>query len=324
MFKNMLLRLDGSQFSELALPLATQIAKAAGAKLHIVRVHVPTVAQAKVPAQRDVDELVHDKEREHMGDAVARARAGGIAAESELLEGPVVRALERYIEARAIDLVVMTTHGRSGLSRAVLGSVAERCVRTTHVPVLLLHPRAADDTLPDRPDALKRILVALDGSPESEEVLAPVIDVARLTGARITLARVATAPFDIVATLGVEALQEYLQRARAQALKYLDTVLKRIPGDVQANTLSVAADRAAIGILRCQEESGADLIAMATSGRSGWARIAIGSVAESVLHKATVPVLMLRPAAFTGRAGEEESAALIASTNQAYSRSDNG
>ena len=314
MFSNILLPLDGSHFGELALPLAAQVAKAADARLHIVRVHVATTTPAHAPPQWDLDELVREKEREHLAAALERAQTSGVNASTELLEGPIVAALERYIEALGIDLVVMSTHGRSGLTRAVLGSVAERCVRLSHVPVLLLHPRAADDDVPNRAESLKRILVALDGTPESETILAPVMEMAALNDARLTLVRVATAPFDIVATLGYEALQEYLRRARQQAAAYLEGVADRIGGRVPVSTLAVSADRAAAGIMNAQAEVGADLIAMATSGRSGWARIAIGSVAESVLHKSTTPVLMLLPDILT-KGDLEEDMAGTASSN---------
>lgn len=295
MFRNMLLPLDGSHFSELALPLAIRVARAADAKLHIVRVHVAPVTVGDTPAGWDVDESIRETERHELQTAVGRAEASGVQATSELLEGPIGQGLKRYIAALDIDFVVMTTHGRSGLKRAVLGSVAEYCVRTTHVPLLLLHPRTADDEVPTHPETLRRILIALDGSPESEAALKPAIDLAKLTGARVTLARIATAPFDIAATIGVEAVHEYLERARSDAFDYLQKVAAGLSDQVKANVVALSADRADQGILRCRDEADADVIAMATHGRSGWSRIAVGSVAESVLHKARVPILILRP-----------------------------
>lgn len=295
MFQNVLVSLDGSHFSELALPLAIRVAKAAGARLHVVRVHIPPVSPTDAPADWDFDELVRERERDHLQAAADRARASGVESSCELLEGPVARGIERYIDALGIDLVVMTTHGRNGLRRAVLGSVAEQCVRMTHVPMLLLHPHSAEDEVTTHPESIRRVLVALDGSPESEQVLTAAVDMAALTGARITLTMVATAPFDIAATIGTEALREYLEHAREQANEYLQRVAQRLPPSARVDVIALSADRPADGILRCREEHGADLIAMATHGRSGWSRIAVGSVAESVLHRSPVPVLVLRP-----------------------------
>ena len=295
MFRNILLPLDGSHFSELALPLAIRVAKAAGARLHIVRVHIAPLGQSDAPTEWDLDELIREKEREHLRAAVARARASDVEATCELLEGPVARGLERYVSALSVDLLVMTTHGRSGLKRAVLGSIAEECIRMTHVPLLLLQPRSAEDDVPTQTEFVHRVLVALDGSPESEQVLTPAVDFAMLTNSRLTLTRVATAPFDIAATIGIEALREYLERSKQQALDYLHMVAERLPPTLRVDVVALSADRPADGVLRCRDETGADVIALATHGRSGWSRVAVGSVAETVLHRAPVPVLILRP-----------------------------
>lgn len=297
MFRNILLPLDGSQFSELALPLAVRVAQTAGAKLHIVRVHLPTHSEIESAPEGDLDEMVREKERAQLQTAAARAATNGVTATAALLEGPVTQGLERCIGVMAIDLVVMTTHGRSGLKRAVLGSIAEHCVRTTNAPLLLLHPQSEDDDVPTHPESLGHILVALDGSPESEQVLDSAMNLAQLTGARLTLTRIATAPFDIAVTIGAEALKSYLDQERERALEYLASIAERLPGTTRIDTFALAADRPAEGILRACKELGANAIAMATHGRSGWSRIAVGSVAESVLRKANVPVLVVRPSA---------------------------
>ena len=296
MFKNIMLPVDGSHFSELALPLAVRIARKSDARLHIVRVHVPAVPTAEAVVSDNYDELVRDWERDALGVAGARAAEAGVHTTTELLEGPIVAALQTYIEAAAIELVVMTTHGRSGIKRAVLGSVAEQCVRKTEIPILLIHPRSEDDTVATDLTAMKRILVPLDGSPESEAVLPHVLGLARLSGAALVLARIAAAPFDIAVTIGPEALQDYLQRIREEAEAYLEGVQKSMPGDLQVDRTALIADRAPEGIMRAAQEQDADMIAMATHGRSGWARIAVGSVAETVLHKSTTPVLLIKGA----------------------------
>jgi nucleotide-binding universal stress UspA family protein len=95
-------------------------------------------------------------------ETVAEAARGthGLAVTPALLAGPAAGALAEHIRARDIDLVVMTTHGRGGLSRWWLGSVTDRLLRRTSAPVLLLHPRESP-----QPTEFRRILVALDGRP---------------------------------------------------------------------------------------------------------------------------------------------------------------
>ena len=312
MFRNIMLPVDGSHFSELALPLAVHIASKSNASLHIVRVHVAAVATAETVVSENYDELVRDWERDALSAARVRAADAGVQATTELLDGPVIEGLQRYIAAADIDLVVMTTHGRSGIKRAVLGSVAEQCVRKTEVPILLIHPRSEADEVTTSVTELGRILVPLDGTEESEAVLPHVVRLAQLSGAEIVLTRVAVAPFDIAVTIGTEALKDYLGRLREQAEMYLIAVQKTLPRELKVRCIAETADRAPQGIMQIAQANGADLVAMATHGRSGWTRVAIGSVAETVLHKTTTPVLLIKGTtartSTTPRSGQSEPA----------------
>lgn len=294
MFKNIMLPVDGSHFSELALPLAVHLAKGSHARLHIVRVHVMAVPTAEIVITENYDELVRDWERDALSAARARAVDAGVIATTELLDGPIVEGLQRYVAATDIDLVVMTTHGRSGIRRAVLGSVAEQCVRKTEVPILMIHPRSEQDDVTTSLKDLQRILVPLDGTEESEAVLPHVIRLAELSGAEIVLTRVATAPFDIAVTIGVEALKDYVRRLRNQAETYLMAVQRTLPAGLRVRCVADSSERAAQGIINIAATERADLIAMATHGRSGWTRVAVGSVAETVLHKSATPVLLIK------------------------------
>jgi nucleotide-binding universal stress UspA family protein len=175
-----------------------------------------------------------------------------------------------------------------------MGSVAEQVVRKTEIPILLLTPRGDDDVVPTHYTSLNRILVPLDGSEESEAVLPHVVALARLAGSEVLLARAAIAPFDIAVTIGPEALKDYVQRIGEQAETYLIAVQKTLPVDIKASCKTLTGDRAPEAILRLAEQEQVDLIAMATHGRSGWSRIAVGSVAESVLHKSATPVLLIK------------------------------
>ena len=296
MFKNIMLPVDGSHFSELALPLAVHLARQTNARLHIVRVHVAAVPTSEAIVSENFDELVRDWERDALSAARLRAGDAGVEATTELLDGPIVEGLQRYVAAAQIDLVVMTTHGRSGIKRAVLGSVAEQCVRRTEVPILMIRPRSEQDDVTTSVAELERILVPLDGSEESEAVLPHVVRLAQLSGAEIVLTRVAVAPFDIAVTIGTEALKDYLLRLREQAETYLIAVQKTLPRELKVRCVAESAERAPQGIIQIAEAEKADLVAMATHGRSGWVRVAIGSVAETVLHKSTTPVLLIRGA----------------------------
>src|SRR5688572_22379057 len=232
MFQNILLPLDGSHFSELALPLAIQVAHNNGAHLHIVRVHIPQVAEAGACVPTNYDQLMRDWEGDALEVALTRAQHARANATTEMLDGPVVPALLQYIKASRIDLIIMTTHGRSGIRRAVLGSTAEECVRKTTLPMLLLRPREITETVASEVSALRRILVALDGTPESEAVLPHAITLARMADAEIILARIAVAPFEVVVTIGVESLRAYVNQLCKLAEEYLKQMAARVPSAI--------------------------------------------------------------------------------------------
>lgn len=298
MYSNIMVPLDASPFSELALPLAIELAKMSDAHVHIVCVHTPRMPGPEAAIAGDFDQMVRGWEEESLRAALARVTKQNVPATAELLDGQVVPALQQYVQANDVGLVVMSTHGRGGIKRAVLGSVAEEFVRKVGKPVLLLRPRSEKDEVPSYA-GLARILVPLDGSETSESVLPHAIRMARLTDAELVLARIAVAPFEVAVTIGTEALSGYLERVRQDADAYLENIRETLPLDVPVRWTTAIADRATDGILYCAREQNADMIAMATHGRSGWARIAMGSVAESVLHKATMPVLLIRATAPT-------------------------
>ena len=305
MLRNVMLPLDGSGFSELAAPLAISIAKLNAAMLHVVRVHVPTVPTAEITLTTNYDELLRENERAELERVVAQARERGLATTNALLEGPVAFALNAYCQDAAIDLVVMTTHGRGGLKRLVLGSVAEEFVRTSGVPVLLAQADSRDTAVSITPEAIRIILVPLDGTVEAETVLPHAVVFARMSNAELVLTKMVVASLDTAITIGPDSLRSYLDHLRDQAEAYLAKVAAGLPSDLRVRTATVTAETPAAGVLACAKREKADLIAMVTHGRRGWQRIALGSVAESVMRKASMPVLLVRLFASTAHANDQ-------------------
>jgi nucleotide-binding universal stress UspA family protein len=164
-----------------------------------------------------------------------------------------------------------------------LDPTAQELVRTCGVPVLLLRP--AMSLLP-----IRRVLVALDGSPFSEEALVPAIDLARATGATLSLLEVVTRHSGLVRLL------HPAERSAEAADRSLRAVADRLPPELGPVDLRVVEHGSATGgILLEAKRGGADLIAMATHGRGGLRRLLLGSVAESVVRAASVPVVVFRP-----------------------------
>lgn len=156
MYKHILVPLDCSPFSEEALPYARVLAQQIGARLTLVSVLEPlnSAAAEWAPHMREMMREVHSTNYRSALDYLealqAELGAEGIHVETRLVEAAgVAQALLDAAKAADVDLIVMTTHGRSGLQRWVLGSVAERIVRQSPVPVLLL--RIDEDRLLPKP-----------------------------------------------------------------------------------------------------------------------------------------------------------------------------
>jgi nucleotide-binding universal stress UspA family protein len=312
MYRSLLVPLDGSLFGEQALPVAADIARRSGATLRLVHVHTPyTRDPIYVEGLPVIDDQLRSLGKQHERAYLERlrervARETGITTLVALLEvrdtpelsGTVAEALADYAAATDTGLAVMTTHGRGGAARFWLGSVADALVRLSPVPVLLLRPDVDAGEAPS-PRSFQRILIALDGSELAEEILRPALAFGRLMQAGYTLLRVVeprvaagTGPF----TTPTDLDPDETQRRHAEAQSYLEGIVRRLRTEsVHVDTRAIIAPHAALAILEEARRGGADLIALATHGRSGLARLFIGSVADKVLRGADTPVLLYRP-----------------------------
>ena len=302
-FRNILVPLDGSPFGEHALPIAFAIARRAGGNVHLVRVHEPLGAMVPVMAGGDSGpELEQWHRRLAEGESsylrgLTEHAGRDLRVSARLLHGIVLDALEVDAQRTPAELVVMTTHGRGGIARAWLGSVADGIVRRLNVPVLLVRPGMEPPQPCDDP-CFHRIVVPLDGSRLAESVLEPAIDFARLMDARLTLLQVLPPPyfFDTnEAAHGAPHSTGYA-RMREEAGAYLARVTGELAGrGVQATAQVLVDPRPAHAIGRYAQESHGEMIALATHGRGGATRLLLGSVADKVVRTAPVPVLVLRP-----------------------------
>lgn len=299
MSMRVLVPLDGSDFSERALPLAAEIARSTRGELHLVQVHlVPPTAIPRLTGppyfNAEMDTRLRSTRAEGLRH-VAHRVGDGVTARTALLQGQIVPALIRYAREEEIDLVVGTTHGRGGLSRALLGSVADELVRRSGLPVIALRPDAAAVAPAGR---IARIMIPLDTSPVAERVIETATTLARATGAAIVLFS-AVMPLYVVGQSREPALridEDLLEQDRAAAALQLERMANALRDRRLAVTVEVTThEDPAVAIVRQAARTGADLITMATHGRSGLGRIALGSVGDRVLRTATVPVLLLRP-----------------------------
>jgi len=286
MFRTILVPLDGTRFAESALPMASRLARGEASSLHLVLAHqlVPALVgmgEFALPLT-NIDEDQRSEEISYLESTAADLALAGVGpVEYREAEGPAGPAICEEAIRLGADLVVMTTHGRGGVGRLWHGSVADYVVRHLTIPVLLVHPdhpktRSADS-------ALRGILVALDLSEDSEAILEPVEELARITNAPVTLMHVIMEPV-------LEVWKD------AEAARRLDWMADRLrERGVVVSTRVATGINPALTLRDALRESRFDLMAMTTHGAGGLRRFWMGSVADTVVRSAAKPVLVLRP-----------------------------
>jgi nucleotide-binding universal stress UspA family protein len=301
MFRRILVPLDGSSLAEEAIGMAAAIARAAGADIDLLMVHEPLLTPLDTPDWSE--RQIVSEEKYLRGIAEELTSGAGVKTHETLLRGRAAELIGLRAADSGADLIVMTSHGRTGWSRAWIGSVADAVVRASGVPVLLLRPNELrrDRRSVRRPP--RRILLPLDGSPAALEILAPAGALALRWNARIDLLRVVAPvplilqdmalPFLVAAdVIDSEATEEVVRQA-TQELERDAATLRATGVEVgrQSVIVSPLTAQAIADFARTQES---EMIAMATHGR-GRSRLVIGSVAEKVRRATDVPVLLLRP-----------------------------
>jgi nucleotide-binding universal stress UspA family protein len=298
MVQTIVVPLDGSGFAEQALGAAGAIARRTGARLELV-----TAYCSQMPAWRTSGAPVHDPRLDAEREAERRsylertadrvAREQEVSASGTLLRGPAAEALSWHIAERRPALVVMTTHGRGGLSRFWLGSVAEDLLRLTDAPILALKPREGEVAQGFTPG---EVLVPLDGSERTLQVIEDAAWAAGREQVRVTLLRVVVpplaSPYPSVFAADVPADPEEVAAAAEDTLQPL--VARLAERGLAVRSRVVLAAEAARAILAAAEEERAGLIAMCAGGFDPLRRLLLGRVADRVVRGAPVPVLLRR------------------------------
>jgi nucleotide-binding universal stress UspA family protein len=294
--------LDGSAFAEQALPLAVELAQASSACLRLVYVHTP--ATAWDPGVEfslfdpELEKQVREREMAYL-DRLGHqlTKGGGLHVERALLNGTIATSLEEYVERTGTDLVVMTSHGRGGVSRLLLGNVADQLILKLRVPVLVVRPEELKQA-PAEEYRHRRILVPLDGSPLAASVLEQAKAFARMTQSELVLLMVVQ-PVPVLLPPFIwppEKLVEPPEQRELEGRRYLEGLKQELRAEgLAVQTRVHTARKVAREILHTARNEACGMIALATHGASGLDRIMLGSIADQVVRHADIPVLVLRP-----------------------------
>jgi nucleotide-binding universal stress UspA family protein len=308
MFRRILVPLDRSALAEQALDTAAAIARESNAKIDLIIAHPMAVYDGSMVGSwgdsRDPQEVVYI--RRVVEDMARRA---GVVVDGLVATGAPVEVITRRARDIDADLIVMTSHGRTGFSRAWAGSVADGVVRHASVPVLMLRARndpAAEGQGEAAPPPFHRILVPVDGSVTSSSVLPAAAAMAQCRGSTLILLRVvAPVPIFMVdpqvpAYATTIPDPDATKQAANDAADALSALARSIEHEysLKLETVVEITNETAHAILDVAKGRHADLIAMTTHGR-GASRLVIGSVADKVLRGSRLPLLLYHPTSRT-------------------------
>ena len=304
MFHKIVVPLDHSQFAEQALGQAAAIARSSRGELDLTLVHEPVPMGGFGDAPWHAEQW-EGEQRYLLSTAEELSNWTGVPVTSALLQGPLVESICRRVWEVEADLIVMTTHGRAGLSRLWLGSVADGVARHSRIPVLMLRPVEGTFERFAPRHLFKHILVTLDGSEFAEDALLSATALAECSRASITLLRVVQPvpmlPMDpglpFVYPSPISAPDDSATaRAVDDAKRAIDKVARRLSEAGAAKVVAevLVAHSVARGIIEFAEGHDVDVIAMSTHGR-GASRLVLGSVADKVIRGCQIPILVHRP-----------------------------
>lgn len=303
MYKHMLVPLDGSELAEVVFPYAGEIAASLKLEqLTLLQVIPPEeenlVALHKGYIERaaeTVSSLCRDLQRTRGAEVcVEKIQSRGV-----LATGHPAEEILRYVEDNDVDLILMATHGRTGIQRWTMGSIADKVLRASNVPVWLIRPGLPQDIVRDHLPT-RKILVPLDGSELAASVLPHAEAVAKQSDAgliEIVLLSVCdpTLPATYYAPATPVNWDEQVKGWKRKDEQYLAKIEKQLRSSGLNVRSKVLIGRPAETIVEYASENRVSLIVMSTHGRSGPGRWVFGSVAGKVLHEVTTPILLVRP-----------------------------
>lgn len=307
MYKKVLVPLDGSELAETVFTYARELAGRLGLELIFLHVCAPDEREL-LPMRRAYVEHAADVARcqaeELQQKAGIKAKCEMVAAQAEVAVGYPAEEILRYAEANKADLILMATHGRSGIRRWAMGSVADKVLHTSKIPVWLVRAEVPEEIVQDKL-VTRRILVPLDGSKLAESVLPHVETLAKQRGigqVEVTLLRVckpSIISFDYAESGVPEGRKKQAEKELADCKRTSERYFARVKRRLEQSGIRVRSlvleGEPADKIIEYAGSNQFNLIVMTSHGRSGVSRWAYGSVAGKVLPNVSSPILLVRP-----------------------------
>lgn len=277
MYTKIVVPLDGSPLAEVALPYAEEVAGKMGSEITLL-----SVLQSEEPTEYQKHHAYFTKivkaTKHHVEKYLDKSGGKAVSVATATRVGGPAEGILDYVNKGNRNLIVMATHGRSGISRWALGSVADKVVRVTAgQAVMLIRAKGAHPDIRAK-RILKKALVPLDGSPVSEAVISYITEIARPLQMKLTLLQV------IPKT----------NHSYSDAETYLQSWCSRLEDKGITTRYEVRVGAAADQIIDLADELAIDLVAMSTHGQTAISLWPLGSVAQKVLLGGNTPLLLIR------------------------------
>lgn len=290
-FKHILVPLDGSDLAERAIQPALTIAQAMASRLVLFRA-VPQLALMAADPQlfEEMGRMGTDEAKAYLRTVRAALPPTEVLVETVSETGAPADAIVRYAESHGVDLIIMSSHGRTGLGRWVYGSVAERVLREASCATAIICAANTVNMFENR-----RLLVPLDGSELAERALAPASALAENVCTELYLLRVTPSAHVPLETEAMEQVFDEIEhQERDEAERYLQQQYQKLPDAHLFFDVAVAQRSVADTIIDYVQAHNIDLIVMSSHGRTGLDRVVFGSVTEKVLRGACCATLVIR------------------------------
>jgi nucleotide-binding universal stress UspA family protein len=299
MFDQILVPLDGSLLAECVLPHVVAITRAFDAKVILLRVLEKNKANGTAQMFDLLNwQLKKTAAKLYLEKISARLQKSGLRIENVILEGLVAESITEYALSREVKLIILSSHGRSGLSQWGISSVTQKIIFSAPTSVLIIRAQqpAASESIERQ---YSRMMVPLDGSRRAENVLPMVTLLARFHQSRISIVHVVKTPEMPrqmpLAREDVELSEQVVARNREEAIRYLDQVRLHSPLEgIDVQTHLLTSDNAAAALHELAEKEGIDMVALSAHGYSGNNQWPYGSMVNNFILYSKVPLLIVQ------------------------------
>ena len=283
MYEKILVPLDGSEMAEQAIPYVKRLTQKLKREVILITVCLPGD-----PLERALTEYIERR--------AEKIQSLGVNARSLCIEGDSATSIINFAEKNKVGLIVISTHGKTGISHWPLGSIASKVVQRSNIPVFLV--RSSQPGKAPADNELDKILVTLDGSQFSEAIIPHVEKLAKSMNSEVTLLRViesAKLPQLAAYSDREKYEKDFMAKMEREAERYLDKKRTALESKgVKVNSAFIIG-KPVEAILQYSEERSANLVALTTHGFSGISKWAYGSVAAKIIEGSPKPILLVRP-----------------------------